>query len=120
MTRDRTLALLKIDAEDLMAVPVADDDDVAVGEWVLAIGSPFGLDFSVTAGIVSAKGRSLPTEAGENYVPFLQTDVAINPGNSGGPLFNLEGQVIGVNSQIFTPIGRIYRIVFCDTSGGCA
>ena len=73
------LALLKIDAEDLMAVPVADDDDVAVGEWVLAIGSPFGLDFSVTAGIVSAKGRSLPTEAGENYVPFLQTDVAINP-----------------------------------------
>jgi len=106
------LALLKIDAEDLMAVPVADDDDVAVGEWVLAIGSPFGLDFSVTAGIVSAKGRSLPTEAGENYVPFLQTDVAINPGNSGGPLFNLEGQVIGVNSQIFTRSGGSIGLSF--------
>jgi serine protease Do len=95
-----------------MAVPVADDDDVAVGEWVLAIGSPFGLDFSVTAGIVSAKGRSLPTEAGENYVPFLQTDVAINPGNSGGPLFNLEGEVIGVNSQIFTRSGGSIGLSF--------
>jgi serine protease Do len=73
-----------------------------VGEWVLAIGSPFGLDYSVTAGIVSAKGRSLPTRSRENYVPFIQTDVAINPGNSGGPLFNLDGEVVGVNSQIFT------------------
>ena len=98
------LALLKIDGDDLAVLEIA-DDDVSVGEWVLAIGSPFGLDFSVTAGIVSAKGRSLPTEAGENYVPFIQTDVAINPGNSGGPLFNLEGEVVGVNSQIFTRSG---------------
>ena len=82
------LALLKIDATGLPTVELAQDDAVDVGEWVLAIGSPFGLDFSVTAGIVSAKGRSLPTESGENYVPFLQTDVAINPGNSGGPLLS--------------------------------
>ena len=77
------LALLKIESDGLAVLEIA-EDDVAVGEWVLAIGSPFGLDFSVTAGIVSAKGRSLPTEAGENYVPFIQTYVAINPGNSGG------------------------------------
>jgi serine protease Do len=79
---------------------------------VLAIGSPFGLDYSVTAGIVSAKGRSLPTERGENYVPFIQTDVAINPGNSGGPLFNLEGEVVGVNSQIFTRSGGSIGLSF--------
>ncbi len=105
------LALLKIDGDDLAVLEIA-DDDVSVGEWVLAIGSPFGLDFSVTAGIVSAKGRSLPTEAGENYVPFIQTDVAINPGNSGGPLFNLEGEVVGVNSQIFTRSGGSIGLSF--------
>ena len=96
------LALLRIEAEDLVFLTLGEDDDLKVGEWVLAIGSPFGLDYSVTAGIVSAKGRSLPTRNGENYVPFIQTDVAINPGNSGGPLFNLDGEVVGVNSQIFT------------------
>ena len=83
-----------------------------MGQWVLAIGSPFGLDYSVTAGIVSAKGRSLPTERGENYVPFIQTDVAINPGNSGGPLFNLAGEVVGVNSQIFTRSGGSIGLSF--------
>ena len=105
------LALLKIDADDLEVLEIA-DGDVNVGEWVLAIGSPFGLDFSVTAGIVSAKGRSLPTETGENYVPFIQTDVAINPGNSGGPLFNLDGEVVGVNSQIFTRSGGSIGLSF--------
>jgi serine protease Do len=96
------LALLRIEAEDLPFLRLGQDDALKVGEWVLAIGSPFGLDYSVTAGIVSAKGRSLPTRSRENYVPFIQTDVAINPGNSGGPLFNLKGEVVGVNSQIFT------------------
>ncbi|WP_435215319.1 Do family serine endopeptidase [Luminiphilus sp. nBUS_16] len=105
------LALLKIESDDLSVLKIA-EDDVAVGEWVLAIGSPFGLDFSVTAGIVSAKGRSLPTEAGENYVPFIQTDVAINPGNSGGPLFDLQGEVVGVNSQIFTRSGGSIGLSF--------
>jgi len=109
------LALLKIDAEDLDVLAIA-EDDVNLGEWVLAIGSPFGLDFSVTAGIVSAKGRSLPTETGENYVPFIQTDVAINPGNSGGPLFNLEGEVVGVNSQIFTRSGGSIGLSFAIPS----
>jgi len=109
------LALLKIDGRELAVLDIA-DDDVAVGEWVLAIGSPFGLDFSVTAGIVSAKGRSLPTEAGENYVPFIQTDVAINPGNSGGPLFNLDGEVVGVNSQIFTRSGGSIGLSFAIPS----
>lgn len=106
------LAVLKIDARDLTALSLADDTEVKVGQWVLAIGSPFGLDFSVTAGIVSALGRSLPTESGDNYVPFIQTDVAINPGNSGGPLFNLEGEVIGVNSQIFTRSGGSIGLSF--------
>ena len=105
------LALLKIESDGLAVLEIA-EDDVAVGEWVLAIGSPFGLDFSVTAGIVSAKGRSLPTEAGENYVPFIQTDVAINPGNSGGPLFDLDGEVVGVNSQIFTRSGGSIGLSF--------
>lgn len=105
------LALLKIESDNLSVLKIA-EDDVAVGEWVLAIGSPFGLDFSVTAGIVSAKGRSLPTEAGENYVPFIQTDVAINPGNSGGPLFDLQGEVVGVNSQIFTRSGGSIGLSF--------
>ncbi|MDG1214648.1 MAG: Do family serine endopeptidase, partial [Luminiphilus sp.] len=106
------LAVLKIQAQDLPALPLADDEQVKVGQWVLAIGSPFSLDFSVTAGIVSAVGRSLPTETGDNYVPFIQTDVAINPGNSGGPLFNLEGEVIGVNSQIFTRSGGSIGLSF--------
>ncbi|MCG2635180.1 MAG: trypsin-like peptidase domain-containing protein, partial [Gammaproteobacteria bacterium] len=92
------IALLKIDAEELPVVRIGDPAKLRVGEWVLAIGSPFGFDNSVTAGIVSAIGRSLPQD---NYVPFIQTDVAINPGNSGGPLFDLEGKVIGINSQIY-------------------
>ncbi len=106
------LALLKVDGEDLPVVKMADSDDLKVGEWVLAIGSPFGLDYSVTAGIVSAKGRSLPTEEGENYVPFIQTDVAINPGNSGGPLFNMNGEVVGINSQIYTRSGGSIGLSF--------
>ena len=110
------LALLRIDAADLPMLTLANNDDLEVGEWVLAIGSPFGLDYSVTAGIVSAKGRSLPTEKNENYVPFIQTDVAINPGNSGGPLFNLDGQVVGVNSQIFTRSGGSIGLSFAIPS----
>jgi serine protease Do len=106
------LALLRVDAQDLPSLTLASGDDLEVGEWVLAIGSPFGLDYSVAAGIVSAKGRSLPTENNENYVPFIQTDVAINPGNSGGPLFNLDGDVVGVNSQIFTRSGGSIGLSF--------
>jgi serine protease Do len=93
---------------DLALLQLATEDDLEVGEWVLAIGSPFGLDYSVTAGIVSAKGRSLPTERNENYVPFIQTDVAI----SGGPLFNLDGEVVGVNSQIYTRSGGSIGLSF--------
>lgn len=96
------VALIKIDATGLPKVATGDPNRLKVGEWVLAIGSPFGFDSSVTAGIVSAKGRSLPQE---NYVPFIQTDAAINPGNSGGPLFNMKGEVIGINSQIYTRNG---------------
>ena len=103
------VALLKIDAEGLPTVRLGTGYELKVGEWVLAIGSPFGFDHSVTAGIVSAKGRSLPRE---NYVPFIQTDVAINPGNSGGPLFNLEGEVVGVNSQIFSRTGGFMGLSF--------
>lgn len=103
------IALLKIDAQDLPTVRLGIDYNLKVGEWVLAIGSPFGFDHSVTAGIVSAKGRSLPRE---NYVPFIQTDVAINPGNSGGPLFNLDGEVVGVNSQIFSRTGGFMGLSF--------
>lgn len=103
------LALLKIDAVGLPAVTLGDVSKLRVGEWVLAIGSPFGFDYSVTAGIVSAKGRALPNE---NYVPFLQTDVAINPGNSGGPLFNVRGEVVGVNSQIFSQTGGYMGVSF--------
>ena len=106
------LALLRIDAEDLPVLQLGKPGELEVGEWVLAIGSPFGLDYSVTAGIVSAKGRSLPNESNENYVPFIQTDVAINPGNSGGPLFNLDGEVVGVNSQIFTRSGGSIGLSF--------
>jgi len=90
------VALLKVEANDLPAVTIGEPNKLQVGEWVLAIGSPFGFEQSVTAGIVSAKGRSLP---GGNYVPFIQTDVAINPGNSGGPLFNMDGKVVGINSR---------------------
>jgi serine protease Do len=103
------IALLKIDAKNLQAVKIGDSKDLKVGEWVLAIGSPFGFDHSVTAGIVSAKGRSLPSE---NYVPFIQTDVAINPGNSGGPLFNLDGEVVGINSQIYSRSGGFMGLSF--------
>ena len=107
---DRTdLALLKVDGSGLPTVTTGSSSDLRVGEWVLAIGSPFGFEYSVTAGIISAKGRSLPTE---NYVPFLQTDVAINPGNSGGPLFNLDGEVIGVNSHIYSRSGGFQGISF--------
>ncbi len=103
------IALLKIDGSDLPAVRIGSAADLKVGEWVLAIGSPFGFEHSATAGIVSAKGRSLPAE---NYVPFIQTDVAINPGNSGGPLFNLDGEVIGVNSQIYSRTGGFMGLSF--------
>lgn len=103
------IALLKIDGDDLPVVKMGNSDDLKVGEWVLAIGSPFGFDYSVTAGIVSAKGRNLPRE---NYVPFIQTDVAINPGNSGGPLFNLDGRVIGINSQIYSRTGGFMGLSF--------
>ncbi|KAF1072822.1 MAG: Periplasmic serine endoprotease DegP [Pseudomonas citronellolis] len=103
------VALLKIDAKGLPTLKMGDSDKLKVGEWVLAIGSPFGFDHSVTSGIVSAKGRSLPNE---NYVPFIQTDVAINPGNSGGPLLNLQGEVVGINSQIFTRSGGFMGLSF--------
>jgi serine protease Do len=103
------VALVKIDAENLPVVTIGKGKDLKVGEWVLAIGSPFGFDHSVTAGIVSAKGRSLPTE---NYVPYIQTDVAINPGNSGGPLFNLKGEVVGINSQIYSRTGGFMGLSF--------
>ncbi len=103
------IALLKVDADNLPLVKIASEKDLEVGEWVLAIGSPFGFDHSVTAGIVSAKGRSLPSD---NYVPFIQTDVAINPGNSGGPLFNLQGEVIGINSQIYSRTGGFMGLSF--------
>ena len=103
------VALLKVEGYHLPTVKLGKSDELKVGEWVLAIGSPFGFDHSVTAGIVSAKGRSLPNE---NYVPFIQTDVAINPGNSGGPLFNLDGEVVGINSQIFTRSGGFMGLSF--------
>lgn len=103
------VALLKVEGSGLPTVKLGKSDELKVGEWVLAIGSPFGFDHSVTAGIVSAKGRSLPNES---YVPFIQTDVAINPGNSGGPLFNLAGEVVGINSQIFTRSGGFMGLSF--------
>jgi serine protease Do len=103
------MALLKVVGEGLPAARIGSSKDLQVGEWVLAIGSPFGFEASATAGIVSAMGRSLPTE---NYVPFIQTDVAINPGNSGGPLFNLNGEVVGVNSQIYSRTGGFMGLSF--------
>ncbi|HSH57635.1 MAG TPA: DegQ family serine endoprotease [Halomonas sp.] len=103
------VAVLKVDTDDLPTLRLGDSDGLRVGEWVAAIGSPFGFDHSVTAGIVSAIDRTLPRDA---YVPFIQTDVAINPGNSGGPLFNLEGEVVGINSQIFTRSGGFMGLSF--------
>lgn len=103
------LALLRIDAKNLPVVKLGNSQKLRPGQWVLAIGSPFGFDYSVTAGIVSAKGRALVTE---QYVPFIQTDVAINPGNSGGPLFNLAGEVVGVNSQIYSQSGGYQGVSF--------
>jgi len=107
--RRSDVSLLKIDATGLPKVTLGDPNQLKVGEWVAAIGSPFGLVNTVTAGIVSAKGRALPQE---NYVPFIQTDVAINPGNSGGPLFNLKGEVVGINSQIFSRSGGYMGLSF--------
>ncbi len=103
------VALLKIEADDLPVVKLGDSTDLKVGAWVMAIGSPFGFDNSVSVGVVSAIGRNLPSE---NYVPFIQTDVAINPGNSGGPLFNLKGEVIGINSQIYSRTGGFMGLSF--------
>lgn len=103
------VALLKVDAKGLPVVKLGASKKLKVGEWVFAIGSPFGFDSTVTAGIVSAKGRSLPKE---NYVPFIQTDVAINPGNSGGPLFNMDGEVVGINSQIYSRSGGFMGLSF--------
>jgi serine protease Do len=103
------IAVLKIDARDLPYVRIGDPKATKVGEWVVAIGQPFGLENTVTSGIVSAKARSLP---GDSYVPFIQTDAAVNPGNSGGPLFNLKGEVIGVNSQIFSRSGGFQGLAF--------
>jgi serine protease Do len=106
------LAVLKVDGDNLPVVRVGDSDELKVGDWVVAIGSPFSFDFSVTAGIVSAKGRSIQNNNIANYVPFLQTDVAINPGNSGGPLFDLDGNVIGINSQIYSRSGGYQGLAF--------
>lgn len=103
------VAVIKIEASGLPFVSIGDPEKLRVGDWVLAIGSPFGFESTVTAGIVSAKGRSLPQE---NYVPFIQTDVAINPGNSGGPLFNLEGEVVGINAQIYSRTGGFMGLSF--------
>jgi serine protease Do len=103
------VALLKVDAEDLPAVALGDSDQVEVGEWVLAIGAPFGFENTATQGIVSALSRSLPNGA---YVPFIQTDVAVNPGNSGGPLFDSDGKVVGINSQIYSNSGGYMGVSF--------
>ena len=114
--RRSDLALLKIEEKGLPFLRFADSESLKIGAWVVAIGSPFGLDFSASAGIISAMGRSIPTDRNENYVPFIQTDVAINPGNSGGPLFNLDGEVVGVNSQIVTPSGGSVGLSFAIPS----
>lgn len=103
------VALIKIEASNLPKVTLGDPAKLRVGEWVVAIGSPFGFDSTVTAGIVSAKGRSLPQES---FVPFIQTDVAVNPGNSGGPLFNMKGEVVGINSQIYSRTGGFMGLSF--------
>lgn len=106
------MALLKIEAEGLDPVRFGDSDQLQAGDWVMAIGSPFGLEFSVAVGIVSAKGRSVPGRGTSSYVSFIQTDVAINQGNSGGPLFNLEGEVVGINAQILSSTGGSNGISF--------
>ena len=106
------LAVLKIEGDDLPDLQMGSSDELKVGDWVIAIGSPFSFDFSVTAGIVSAKGRSIQNQNIGGYVPFIQTDVAINPGNSGGPLFNLEGEVVGINSQIYSRSGGYQGVSF--------
>ena len=106
------LAVLKIDGKSLPKVKIGKSEDVKVGDWVVAIGSPFSFDFSVTAGIISAKGRSIQNQNIGNYVPFIQTDVAINPGNSGGPLFDLDGEVIGINAQIYSRSGGYQGLAF--------
>jgi len=103
------VAVLKIEANNLSPLTIGNPEQLKVGEWVAAIGSPFGFEHSVTAGIVSAKGRSLPSDS---YVPFIQTDVAINPGNSGGPLFNMAGEVVGINSQIYSGTGGFMGLSF--------
>lgn len=111
------LALLKIDAKHLPTLELAKNENLKVGQWVVAIGSPYGLDYSASAGIVSAIGRAIPSAHSEStYVPFIQTDVAINPGNSGGPLFNLKGEVVGINSQIFSPTGSSVGLSFAIPS----
>src|SRR5919206_2229134 len=107
--RRTDVAVLKIEANGLPVVTIGDPSKLRPGEWVVAIGSPFGFENSVTAGIVSAKGRSLPQE---NFVPFIQTDVAVNPGNSGGPLFNLRGEVVGINSAIYSRTGGFMGLSF--------
>ena len=106
------LALLQVEGKNLPQVSTGNSDNLKVGDWVVAIGSPFSFDFSVTAGIVSAKGRSIQNNNIGNYVPFLQTDVAINPGNSGGPLFDLDGRVVGINSQIYSRSGGYQGLAF--------
>jgi serine protease Do len=103
------VAVIKIDAKNLPVVRIGNPDSTRVGEWVVAIGTPYGLDNTVTSGIVSAKSRSLP---GDSAVPFIQTDAAVNPGNSGGPLFNMKGEVIGINSQIFSRSGGFQGVAF--------
>ena len=103
------IAIVKIEAKDLPVLKIGRSEDLKVGEWVAAIGSPFGLDNTVTAGIVSALSRNLPSD---QYVPFIQTDVAVNPGNSGGPLFNMKGEVVGINSQIFSTSGGFMGLSF--------
>lgn len=103
------IAVVKIDAKNLPVLKMGDSAKLKVGEWVAAIGSPFGLDNTVTAGIVSAKSRQLPSD---QFVPFIQTDVAVNPGNSGGPLFNMDGEVVGINSQIFSTSGGFMGLSF--------
>jgi len=109
MDKRSDVALLKVDAEGLPYLKPGKPDELKVGEWVLAIGSPFGFENTATAGIVSAKGRSLPNE---NYIPFIQSDVAINPGNSGGPLFNMAGEVVGINAQIYSRSGGYMGLAF--------
>lgn len=103
------IAIVKIEAKDLPVLKIGDSSKLKVGQWVAAIGSPFGLDNTVTAGIVSALSRNLPSD---QYVPFIQTDVAVNPGNSGGPLFNMQGEVVGINSQIFSTSGGFMGLSF--------